>query len=478
MVLLAGWQALLARAAGQERFAVGSPVAGRTHRELEELIGFFVNLLPLPADLAGDPTGRELVRRVRDAALAAYADQEVPFDRLVEELRLARDPSRTPLFQTVLALEETALVRRSLPGLQTSRVAVETGTAKFDLTLFLEPDGGGLRAALEYRADLFDGATADRLAARLRRLLAGLGAAPGAPVAAIDLLDEAERGHLLAALAPARTPEGDRRPVHLQVAAAAAAAPERLAVGDPHGPLSYGDLDRRANQLAHRLRRLGVGPEVVVGVLAERSAAMVVADLAVLKAGGAYLPLDAELPAERLRTMLRASRAAVLVGHQRLLDDLGDLAPTVALEDVSLAGEPADDPRVAVEPDGLAYVIFTSGSTGEPKGVAATHRGLAGLIAWHRRVYAVGPADRASSLAGLSFDAAVWEIWPYLAAGASLHMVPDAETRLAPARLLAWLATEGVTLCFLPTPVAERALAEAPPAGLALRALLTGGDRL
>jgi amino acid adenylation domain-containing protein len=484
MVLLAAWQALLGSAAAQDDFAVGSPIAGRSHRQLEPLIGAFVNLLPLRACLSGrQPSGRELIRRVRETALAAYADQEVPFERLVEEIQPVRDPSRSPIFQNVLAFEEAALARGSWPGLEVTRSEVETGTAKFELTLFLQPEGGGLRGALEARSDLFDLATIERLAARFCRLLAAIAGEPDATVADLELLEAAEREQLLAGLAPTPVAGGDLRPVHLQVAAAAAAAPQRLAVADPCAPMSYGDLDRRAARLARRLRRLGAGPDTVIGVLAARSAAMVMAQLAVLKAGGAYLPLDPELPNERLRTMLRISRAALLVGHQDLLGRLGETLPAVALEDPALAEQPDDPgadlpPLLAQEqPEALAYVIFTSGSTGEPKGVAVSHRGLSHLVAWHRRAYGVGPEDRASLLAGLSFDASVWETWPYLTAGASLHPVPE-EARLVPARLLGWLAASGITLAFLPTPVAEEALAEPLPAALCLRALLTGGDRL
>ncbi|HEV8580104.1 MAG TPA: amino acid adenylation domain-containing protein [Thermoanaerobaculia bacterium] len=479
MVLLAGWQALLSRHSGQADFAVGSPVAGRTHRALEDLIGFFVNLLPLRADLSREPSGRELVRRVRAAALDAYADQEVPFDRLVEELREDRDPSRSPVFQTVLALEETAVERRGLPGLEAARIDLDSGTAKFDLTLFVEPADGGLRCALEYRTDLFERATMARLAERFPRLLAALAASPERSVADLPLLTEEELRHLLTDHNRTRFDGGDRRPVHVQVREVAAAAPARLAIDSGRERVTYGELERRANRLAHRLQRMGVGPEAVVGVLAERSPALVEACLAVLKAGAAYLPLDPELPGERLCAMLADSRARVLLAQDRLLGKVSTPGMTVvSLDEQALRADGReDDPAVAVDPEALAYVIYTSGSTGEPKGIGVPHRGLANLAAWHRRVYALSPADRASWVAGLSFDAAVWEMWPCLAAGASLHPAPE-EVRLAPAPLLDWLAAQRITVAFLPTPVAEMVLAETPPPGLALRALLTGGDKL
>jgi amino acid adenylation domain-containing protein len=481
MVCLAAWQALLGRLAAQDDFAVGTPVAGRGQRQLEPLIGAFVNLLPLRSSLGGSPpSGRELIRRVREEALAAYADQEIPFEVLVDAVQPVRDPSRSPLFQAVLAFEETALDRGEWRGLEVTRQEIPTGTAKFDLTLFLRPQGGGLSGALEARRDLFDAVSGERLAERFGRLLAAMARAPEAPVEDLDFLAPAERVQLLQVPEPPSRPAPDALlPVHLQVAAMAAAFPDRLAVADPRAALSYGELDRRATRLARRLRRLGAAVDAVVGVLAERGTALVTAELAVLLAGAAYLPLDPELPDERLRLMLRLSGAALVVGQRHLLGRLGRLGevpPAVALEDTGSFEDGATVAHAATA--ALAYVIFTSGSTGEPKGVGVPHRALSHLVCWHRRAYGVEPADRATLFAGISFDASVWETWPYLAAGASLHPVPE-EARLAPARLLGWLAAQGITLAFLPTPVAESVLAEGPPpAALRLRALLTGGDRL
>ncbi len=275
--------------------------------------------------------------------------------------------------------------------------------------------------------------------------------------------------------------------VHESFAAWAAVQPAALAVAWSGGILSYGELNARANRLARHLRTLGVGPEVVVGVLARRSPEMLVALLAVLKAGGCYLPLDAAYPEERLATTLVDAGARLLLSTAELLaprPGVAAAAPVVFKlgnevenEEADLAGLSAADLPSLAGPHNLAYVIYTSGSTGRPKGVEVEHRGLANLVDWHRRTYSVTPADRATRLAGSAFDASVWEVWPYLAAGASLHLPAD-ELLLSPPDLAAWLAREEITLCFLPTPLAEAMLEEAWPGDAPLRALLTGGDRL
>jgi amino acid adenylation domain-containing protein len=481
MACLAVFETFLSRITGQESFAVGTPVAGRPHPDLAGLIGFFVNLVPLRADITGAPTGRALLRRVRGEALDAYADQDVPFDRLIEELQVERGSGR-PLVQAVLALEDAA--DRSLPGLSARRVDVETGTAKFDLTLVLteEPDGS-LRGALETDADLFAPETVSALAGRFARLAVAFTGDPDRPVADLPILGEAERRRLLVDRNRTEAP-GDPRPVQAQIAAVAAAAPERVAVVDAESAVTYRVLFGRACALAQQLRRKGVGAEKLVAVLAERSTGMVEGQLGALLAGGAFLPLDPELPPERLRFLVEDSRASVLLAQEHLLGRLPDPPLPVLLLDArrsprspDLPEDPPPDPAPAVDPEGLAYVIYTSGSSGAPKGVAVRHAGLSNLVAWHRRVYGAAPGSHASSLAGLSFDAVVWELWPALASGARVSLAPEA-VRLAPARLLRWLAAEEVEVAFLPTPLAEAALGEEIPAALRLRTLLTGGDVL
>ena len=271
------------------------------------------------------------------------------------------------------------------------------------------------------------------------------------------------------------------RTVDELVAEQALRAPEGLAVAGGGRTLRYAELNSRANQLARHLCELGVGPEVLVGVCMERSPEMVVGLLGILRAGGAYVPLDPDHPAQRLASMVEDSAAPVLLTQSSLLDRIGDAggAVTVCLDTQwpRIAAHPDEPPPARAGPENLAYVIYTSGSTGAPKGVMIEHRGLLNLVTWHRRTYAVGPEDRATHLAAIGFDATVWELWPYLTAGASIW-IPEKEVRRSPRRLWAWLREWGITVSFLPTPVAEEVLADGEPPGPALRLLLTGGDRL
>jgi len=496
MTLLAAFEALLFHYTGQEDLWLGTPIANRRHAETENLLGFFVNTLVLRVDLGGEPTFAELLGRVRETALSAYAHQDLPFEKLVEELAPARDLSRTPLFQVLFAADTERVAPTELAaGVTMEALAVDLGTAKFDLTLGVEPGPEGLEAAVEWATDLFDAATVRRLLAHFHVLLTAAAGDPAMRLSELPLLTAEEREEVVAAGRGSAVPIPET-PVQQLFEAHARRAPDSLAVAwsdRAEDRLTYGELDRRANGLAHRLRGLGVQPEILVAILLDRSPETVIAVLATVKAGGAWLPIDPANPAERIAAMLRDSGATVLLTTAAQLERLPGLpgVPDLPLPPervLRLDGEdfpvesPAPPEPFAIDPDHLAYVIYTSGSTGMPKGTELKHRGLANLTGWHRRSYDLGPADRSPLLAGPGFDAAVWEMWPALAAGASLH-VPPRETILSPAALLAWLAAERITVAFLPTPLAEALLEEAqaaPPAppGMALRALLTGGDRL
>ncbi len=487
MTLAAAFSALLCRYTGAEDLAVGTPIAGRNRAETTGLIGFFVNTLVLRTSLSGDPTFLELLVRARTTALDAFAHQDLPFEQLVAELAPERDPSRSPLFQVMFALWEKSPDLHLAPGLTGSTAELPTATAKWDLFLQVAREGDELRPSAEYATDLFDAATVDRLLGHLGTLLAGIVAAPETRLSELPLLAGGESEQL-------RSYGTGGEPVPLSIPtllglfeAQARRAPEALAVswsaqGEDHR-MTYGELDRRANRLAHRLRRLGVRPESLVAILLERSAETVIAVVATVKAGGAWLPIDPANPGERITTMLRDSGATVLLTVAAQLARVPDLplpAERVLRLD-RLDGDGAPPEPFAIDPDHLAFVIYTSGSTGVPKGAALTHRGVVNLVAWDHRTFQRRPEDRASLLAGPGFDATVWEIWPALAAGCSLH-VPRRETVLSPAALLAWLAAERITLSFLATPLAEALLEEMQasptPPGLALRALLAGGDRL
>ncbi|PYS76408.1 MAG: non-ribosomal peptide synthetase, partial [Acidobacteria bacterium] len=484
MTLLAGWQALLSRYSGQQDISVGTPVAGRTRVETEQLIGFFVNTLVLRADLSGEPSFRELLGRVREVCLGAYAHQEVPFERLVEELRPERSLSRTPLFQVMFALQNTPREVARAGELSLRAEALETGRAKFDLTLVAEELDGGVRVMLSYRTDLFEAGTIARMAGHYRRLLEAAARSPEAVVSRAELLDEQERRLLLDEWNRTRAEATAAHSVHELFERHAAERPGAPAIVFEGREVSYGELNERSERMARRLRERGIRAEATVGVLLERSPEMVAALLGVLKAGGAYVPLDTEYPEARLRLMAGDAGVRVVLTRAEWVERVkGWGADALTVEKCASEAWGEDGAEASRKDRGhaggenLAYVIYTSGSTGRPKGVMVSHDSLLNLIGWHQRAYDITHADRATQVASISFDASVWEIWPYLAAGAAVHIV-DSQTRLDAGRLLSWLADNSITVSFLPTPLAESLLAEPMPRGPALRALLTGGDRL
>ncbi|HZF14277.1 MAG TPA: non-ribosomal peptide synthase/polyketide synthase [Thermoanaerobaculia bacterium] len=481
MTVLAGWLALLGRYTGQEDLLVGVPSAGRTRVELENLIGFFVNLLAVRTDLSGDPAFAALLTRVRESALGAYAHGDLPLERLVEELAPERSLSYSPLFQVAFDLAPASSPLPLPGGLRLEEVKLSIQAAKFDLTLGLAESAAGLVGDLEYSLDLFDATTARRMAGHLRILLAGAVENPDLPLSALPLLARPERAQALWEWNDTARPWPDLL-VHETFAEQARRQPGALAVVAGAARLTYGELEEQASRLAARLRSLGVGPEVPVAVCAERSAERVVGVVAVLKAGGAFVSLDPTYPRELLASVLAEIQAPVVLSQARFADRLPASGAAVILLDQDLempGGMGVPPPASGLTPDNLAYVIFTSGSTGRPKGVAVPHAGLLNLVRWYQADFGLTAADRVTQVASPAFDASVWELWPALAAGASVH-VPDEETRLSAHRTARWWATEGITLSFLPTPLAEQVLEEGFPPGLDLRvrSLATGGDRL
>jgi non-ribosomal peptide synthetase component F len=322
MTLLAAFQVLLCRYTGQEQIVVGSPIANRNRAEIEGLIGFFVNTLALRTDLSGEPSFRELLARVREVALGAYAHQDLPFERLVEELQVGRDLSRNPLFQVMFVLQNGPGEGLKLPELSLTPVELSGGTAKFDLTLSLTETERGLRGSLEYDTELFDSATIRRMLGHYQRLLEGMVVDADRSISALELLTEAEREQLLVEWNDTRADYPEGLCIHELFEAQVERTPDAIAVVFEGEELTYGELNRRANRLAHYLRRLGVGPEVLVGICVERSLEMVVGLLGILKAGGAYVPLDPEYPRERLEFMLEDAQIPVLLTQQRLMADL------------------------------------------------------------------------------------------------------------------------------------------------------------
>jgi amino acid adenylation domain-containing protein len=480
MTLLAAFEVLLHRHSGQKLFAVGSPVAGRNREELLGLIGFFVNSLALRSDLSGDPTFAELLARVRAEVLGAHAHSEAPFERLVERLQPSRSLDRSPLFQVMLALDNTPGAEFKLNGLEIERLSLHGGTAKYDLSLSLREEDHGLSATLTYDADLFDETTARRFIDRYAKLIESIVAEPAQRISQLSLLTE-EESQLIDEWNETQRAYESETTVHALVEQHAQLNPDALAVAFDGNRVSYGELNARANQLAHYLRRLGSGIESRIGIMMGRSTELVVALLGVLKAGAAYVPLDPDYPAERLAFMATDAGLELALTDKPVSVDVSSGSLRVINLDETWAEIEKEDsaapPPALAGPDNLAYVIYTSGSTGVPKGVCVSHRSLLNLVQWHREAFAVTPRDRATQIAGLSFDASVWEIWPYLASGASLHL-PNEETRVMPERLRDWLVSEAITITFLPTPLAEQALSLQWPPEVTLRTLLTGGDKL
>ncbi|HYO12153.1 MAG TPA: amino acid adenylation domain-containing protein, partial [Thermoanaerobaculia bacterium] len=479
MAVLAAFQALLSRVSNTEDVSVGTPVAGRRQIRTEGLIGFFVNTLVMRTDLSGDPSFTALLARVREVALAAYAHQDLPFDRLVEELHPRRDLSHAPLFQVSFDLDDEPPPPPRLGEVAGSLWPLELETEKFDLRLTLTVEAEVLSGALGFRTGLFDGATIERLAGHFMRLLVGAVQESWRRLSELPLLSAEEREQILVEWNDTATAAQRAPLVHELVLAWARRRPESLAVTAPGERLAYGELAARARSLARVLGRLGVGPEVRVALCAGPTVHRVVGSLAVLLAGGVYVPLDPEAPPERLSFLVADSGAAVVLTEQALAGRLHECtARRLLLEEAGRVEEKGLFSASVVDPDNLAYVVYTSGSTGLPKGVAISHAGLLNLVRWHCERYGVGPADRATLIANPAFDASVWEIWPYLAAGASLH-VPSEEMRLAPSAIVRFWRREGITWSFLPTPLAEEVIAEPSAwAGLSLKGLLCGGDRL
>jgi amino acid adenylation domain-containing protein len=480
MALLAGFQALLARYTGQDDLVVGSPIANRGRIELEGLIGFFTNTLALRVDLAGDPSFWELGRRVRAVALDAYSHQDVPLEKLVEELAPDRHLGRNSLFQAMLVLQKPAPAPE-LPGVTADLLDVDTGTAKFDLTLMLTEEEGGATGAMEYARDLLDEATVERMLGHFRVLLAAAVDDPGRRLSELPLLTEAERVELRAWTRPL-TPAPPPLLVHERVFAQAERTPAALAViggGDDEGSLTYAELAARARSLARRLRALGVGPDVPVGLFLERSPDLMVAVLGALAAGGAYLPLDPSWPAERLRTMLEDAHAPVVVTHGPLAAAVpGGAARTVRVDE--LEGDDLPLSPSEVVPDNLCYVIYTSGSTGRPKGVAMTHAAITAMLLWQLRTSRAA-AGRTLQFTSLSFDVSFQEIFSTWWSGGALVLVSE-DVRRDPPALARRLAEQRVERLFLPfvalQQVALAALQDDGAFPASLREVMSAGEQL
>ncbi|MEU8053386.1 non-ribosomal peptide synthetase/MFS transporter [Micromonospora haikouensis] len=418
MTLLAAYQVLLSRHAGQEDFAVGASVAGRSVPELENVVGMFINMLPLRAELAGDPTFTELLERTRRGVLDGFEHADVPFAKVVHELGLPRDVSRSPVFQAMFVLQNYEMGRftgvSDAADVRFEWTPMELRATRFDFELHAVETTEGLWGKLVFNTDLFTRATVERIARRWTTLLRAVVAAPDTPVSALPMVDPAER-ELLAAWNDTAAGFPQEQTLHGPFEARAAATPDAVALTFEGRSVTYAGLNAAANRVAHRLRAAGVGPETLVGVCAERSVELVAGLLGVLKAGGAYLPLDPEYPADRLSFMVTDAAAPVVLVQEHLRDVLPDTGATVlALDDTATwADQPTTDPAPTAGPGNLAYVIYTSGSTGRPKGVPNTHRGIVNRLHWKQETYRLAADDAVLQKTPASFDVSVWEFfWP------------------------------------------------------------------
>ncbi|HEY0603657.1 MAG TPA: amino acid adenylation domain-containing protein, partial [Herpetosiphonaceae bacterium] len=480
MLMLAAFDVLIYRWSGQDDLVVGTTISGRNRSELSNVMGFFANNLALRTSLAGDPTFREVVQRVRATALAAYSHQDVPFELLVEKLNPERDLSHAPLFQVAFTLQNELVPAREVAGVTMRSLLIDSGTTKFDLTLFIWEGAGSLTGTLEYSSALFDAATIERLVGHFKVLLSAIAADPELRVDQVPLLSAEERATVLDLWNDTAADYPDDQCLHQLVESQAARTPDAIALVAGDQTISYADLNRRANQLARHLLSLGVRPEVRVGLCVEPAPEMIIGVLAILKAGGAYVPLDPSYPAERLQWMLADSQAQIVLTQERLATSLPQQDLTIVCLDrdwPQIAEWPESNPHTDVTPDNLAYVIYTSGSTGAPKGVLLAHRGAVNNLQWRQHTWPLDASDRMMQSYSLSFDPSVWNMfWP-LMTGAAFVLVDTAQ-RADSAALVRLMVEQKITTLGLSPAMHMLVLDEPALADTRLRYIVSGGEVL
>jgi aspartate racemase len=476
MTLLAAFATLLARWTGETDLAIASPVAGRDRPETEDLVGLFVNTLVYRTDLSGNPSFADLLSRIRAKVTAVLAHQELPFERLIEELQVDRTLSHAPLTPIVFAMQNVPEASLQLAGLRASSFEFERRTARFDLCLFVVAHGARLNASIEYRTDLFEASTIRRMLGCLVRLLRSAIADPTTPIRRLQILDDEQRRQLVADWNATAKPYPSAATIHELVAARAAARPDDVAVVCGRQRLTYGELDRRANQLAHALVRCGVTPEGRVGVCLERGLDLIVALFAALKAGSAYVPLDPAVPPDRLAYMAANASVVAVVCDERSRGLASRCSDRQLLVDAVAADEErSEPPSIRVHPDDLAYISYTSGSTGVPKGVEVCHRAVVRLLCGIDYV-SLGPDERLLQLAPVAFDASTFEIWGALIHGGRLVVAPPGMPDFT--ELAALLRDEGVTTLWLTASLYNAVIDQAPEMVTGVRQLLIGGEAL
>ena len=480
MTLLAGFQALLSRYSGQDDIVVGAPIANRSRAEVEGLIGLFANTLALRTSLAGDPSFRDLLGRVKEVALGAYAHQDMPFERLVEELRPERSLGHNPLFQVIFSLQNAPRPAFQLPGLQLKPLgALSNVAAKFDLSFFLFEGPDGLQGKVEYDTDLFDGSTIQRMLRHYQELLQGAVADPETRVSKLPLLTSEERQQILVGWNATAADYPQDTCLHELIAQQARQGPERVAVECGSQQMSYGELHHRSNQLARYLQKRGVGPDVLVGMLVSRTTDLLVAILGVLKAGGAYVPLDPIYPKDRIAVILGDTSAPVVLTDQAVADALPESASERIYVDTdwpTIAKESAEDLPRSAGPANLIYVLYTSGSTGKPKGAQIEHRNVVNFLSSMRRKPGLTAEDVWLAVTTLSFDFSVLELYLPLLVGAKV-VLASREQASDPEQLRGLLASSKIT-AMSATPATWRMLLESGWDGVHGLKLFCGGEAL
>ncbi|MGI8965721.1 MAG: non-ribosomal peptide synthetase, partial [Limisphaerales bacterium] len=456
--MLAAFQALLYRYTSQDEIIIGTPIAGRNRVETEPLIGFFVNTLALRADFSDDPTFRQLLARARDSSLGAFSNQDLPFEKLVEEIQPERNASQNPLFNVLFAFQNRMVEELQIPGLTFSAIEVDSGTAKFDLTLVLHENGEKLAATLEYNTDLFEAATAARLLVHLETLLEGIIAEPDQRISQMPILTPAERHQILIEWNQTKSNYPKDATVHQLFSAQAQRTPDSIAVIYGNEKISYSELEGRSNQLANYLKKCGVSTDSLVGIYMKRSIEMIVGWLGILKAGAAYVPLDITYPRARLTFMIEDTKMSVLLTQktradfQPILEQLQTKKTKKIYLDADwemISRENKIAPASGATAEHLAYVIYTSGSTGQPKGIAVRHRGIVRLLCDTNYIQ-LNSTDRIAQTSNSSFDAATFEVWGALLFGGKLIGF-EKDLLLSPQDFAARLHQEKISALFITT---------------------------
>ncbi len=479
MVTLAAFNILLSRYTGQDDILIGTPVANRNRRELEDLIGYLVNNVILRTNLSSHPSFNELLKRVRRITLEALMNQELSLERLMKEIRVERDLSRNPLFQVLFVYHNAPFDALHFSGLELTRRIVQSESAKVDLALVLEEEPAGLQGRIIYNADLFNPASIVRMIKHFTTLLEGISSNPDQKISSFEILTDEECYQLTSGWNNTFVAYPTDRCLHELVEEQAQKHPDRIAVVDQNRQITYRDLNSSANQLAEALRKLGVGPDILVGLYLERSIELAIGSLAVLKAGGAFVPYDPSHPMDRVSFMIKDSKPRAILTlkkHEGNISKQG--IKVICVDDPDhFESETTTNPPRLTTPGNLCYVIYTSGSSGKPKGVMIEHASIVNFVHWWQRAFSLNSKDRIGSSASSAFDASVWETFGALTMGATLDILPESIKR-STTQLWHWLAGHNITAIWIVTSLAMLALEEDIPSNIRLRFLAVGGEIL